>query len=64
MYIIGGDLNLEFNSKLYTYFINKLKNKLKVYINNKEVITDNIERKQVDYIITCYNKKNEYQSMK
>ena len=57
MYIIGGDLNLEFNSKLYTYFINKLKNKLKVCTNNKEIITDNIEKKQLDYIITCYNKK-------
>lgn len=57
MYVIAGDLNLDFKSKLYTRFIKKLKNKLNICSNKKEIITDNIEKKQVDYIINCYNKK-------
>ena len=56
IYIIAGDLNLDFNSKLYNYFINKLNNKLYVSTNKKEIITDNIEKTQIDYIINCYNK--------
>ena len=55
IYIIAGDLNLDFKSKLYNYFINKLK-KMNISCNKTEIITDNIEKKQVDYIINCYNK--------
>ena len=56
IYIIAGDLNLDFNSKIYQHFMQKLQNKLNVCSNKKEIITDNIEKKQVDYIINCYNK--------
>ena len=56
IYIIAGDLNLNFKSKLYTNFIKKLKKNLNVSCNKKEIITDNIEKNQVDYIINCYNK--------
>lgn len=56
IYIIAGDLNLNFKSKLYTNFIKKLKKNLNVSCNKKEIITDNIEQNQVDYIINCYNK--------
>jgi len=56
IYVIAGDLNLDFNSNLYTYFIEKLKKNLNICSNKNETITDNIEKKQVDYIINCYNK--------
>jgi exonuclease III len=56
IYVIAGDLNLDFKSKLYISFMKKLKNKLNICSNKKEIITDNIEKKQVDYIINCYNK--------
>lgn len=56
IYVIAGDLNLNFKSKLYTSFIKKLKKKLNVSSNKNEIITDNIEKNQVDYIINCYNK--------
>ena len=56
IYIIAGDFNLDFQSEVYKNFISKLKNKLKVCTNQNEIITDIIEKKQVDYIINCYNK--------
>ena len=56
IYIITGDLNLDFNSNLYKYFIKNLKKNLNISCNKKEIITDNIEKKQIDYIINCYNK--------
>jgi len=56
IYIITGDLNLDFKSKLYITFMKKLGNKLNICSNKEEIITDNIEKKQVDYIINCYNK--------
>ena len=56
MYVIAGDLNLDFNSNLYTYFIEKLKKKLNICFNKNEIITDSIEKKQLDYIINCYDK--------
>jgi sphingomyelin phosphodiesterase len=56
IYVIAGDLNLDFNSNLYTYFIENLKKKLNICFNENEIITDSIEKKQVDYIINCYDK--------
>jgi len=57
IYIITGDLNLEFESNLYNYFIKNLEYKCSIVSNKNEIITDNIEKNQVDYIINCYNKK-------
>ena len=57
IYIITGDLNLNFKSQLYNYFIKNLKNKLRVCSNKKKIITDNIEHTQIDYIINCYDKQ-------
>ena len=34
----------------------KLGHKLNICSNKEQIITDNIEKKQVDYIINCYNK--------
>ena len=56
LYIIAGDLNLDYQSDNYKSFINKLSKKMNICCNKTEIITDNIERKQVDYIINCYNK--------
>ena len=54
--LLRGDLNLEFKSNLYNYFIKNLEHKYSIVSNKNEIITDNIEKKQVDYIINCYNK--------
>lgn len=56
-YILAGDFNLNHNSKLYHYIINRLKKHYKVCTNKKEIITDNLDNTQVDYIINCYDKK-------
>ena len=56
IYVIAGDLNLDFKSKLYKGFMKKLGHKLNICSNKEQIITDNIEKKQVDYIINCYNK--------
>lgn len=59
-YILGGDFNLKYNSKLYIWFIKKLKKTYTVCINKKKFMTDNKNNEQIDYIINCYNKNISY----
>ena len=55
--IITGDFNLKFKSKLYNVFIKKLSKNLQLCSNKSEIITDIIEKNQIDYIINCYNRQ-------
>ena len=61
----GGDLGLmgalaegvlARNGSLISVIPNFLKKKMSIINSKKEIITDNIEKKQIDYIINCYNK--------
>ena len=56
MSIITGDFNLKFKSKLYNIFMKKLSKNVQLCSNKSEIITDIIEKNQIDYIINCYNK--------
>lgn len=53
-YLLIGDFNLNKTFFLYKQFINTLKLYFNVYINDNEIITDNINNIQIDYIIQCY----------
>ena len=60
IYILTGDFNLPFKSKYYNCFIKKLEKKINILKNNEEIITDNINNIQIDYIKTCFHKNLKY----
>ena len=60
IYLLTGDFNLPFNSKYHIAFLNKLKKKFNILQNSKEIITDNLNNIQIDYIFTCFHKNINY----
>lgn len=58
--ILGGDFNIKYNSKLYRILITKLKKNHKIFRNKKNIITDNSENIQIDYIFYCYKNQNDF----
>lgn len=64
IYLLVGDFNLPYESLYYNKFINKIKKNLKIYRNTNEIITDNINNIQIDYINTCCHKDIEIKDFK
>jgi len=54
-YLLMGDFNLKYKSKIYTKLITNLQKHFKICTNKQKLITDNEENTQVDYIINCYD---------
>jgi len=58
--ILTGDFNLDYRSRFYKLGIKKLGNIMKICTNKKEIITDNLNNKQIDYIATFHSGRKRY----